>query len=212
MVAALHRHSGILVAVLTVIAAGLGVLSAALGLKAADVTHQRNAVQGRAATLETRQTDLQTENQQLQADNADLRARLRGGSGSGSAATQTDVEHRNLTVPLPTNGETEQIRLDRGEVNSDCCTGDLSYSRNDATDIPELNSDVAFSIDVSSGAVTEAQCSQAVSTSPTNPLLRRFREGMLICATTQGGTSLLRLASPPTQTGTLRFVQTFWPN
>lgn len=206
-----QRHSVIVVTICTLLAAGLGVLSAYLGLKAANVTQERDAVRGRATTLQTQRTDLQSEIVQLKADNADLRARLGGGS-AGAVADGTDVEHRPpLRVPLLASG-VEHVLLDRGEVSAECCSGDLSYSRNDATGIPEISSDVAISVDVASGAVTEEQCAQAVKTSPATPPLRRMREGMLICAITEGGTSLLRISAPPTRNGTLTFIQTFWPS
>jgi hypothetical protein len=211
----IQRHSVIVVTVCTLLTAGLGVLSAYLGFKAANITQERDAVRGRATTLQTQQTDLQSQIVQLEADNADLRARLGGGSGSSTATAPdgTDVEHRPpLKVPLPADGGVEHILLDRGEVSAECCSGDLNYSRNDATGIPEIGSDVAISVDVASGAVTEEQCAQAVKTSPATPPLRRMREGMLICAITQGGTSLLRISSPPTRNGTLTFIQTFWPS
>lgn len=214
LIGKIQQHSGGIVAILTVVTAGLGVLSAYYGLKAADVAQERDAVRGEATELQTQQSDLAAQVDELKGENADLRARLgagSGGAGSGGSS-EADVAYRRLIVPLPPGGDEGNLLLDRGEVTTECCEGDLTYSRNGDTAIPELTADdVPYSTDVPSAAATQEECSQAVKTSPTITPIRRLRKGALICANTEGGTSLLRISAPPRKNGTLLITQTFWP-
>lgn len=210
-----QQHSVLIVAILGVIAAALGVVAAYSRTEVTDVTKQRDAVKGKATELRSEQVDLESEVETLRRENADLRARLADGSAApgGAAEATDDAEHRRLTVPLPPDGEDEYLLLDRGEVTDECCSGDLTYSRNDNTGIPELTAETAdYSTEVASAAVSQEDCVQTVKTSPTITPVRRLRRGTLMCVITEGGTSLLRISSTPPKSGTLKISQTFWPD
>lgn len=211
----IQQHSGLIVAILGVIAAALGVWATYSRIEVTDVTKQRNAVQGTATELRSERVDLESELERLRGENADLRARLGEGSGaySGAANTTDDAEQRRFTVPLPPDGDDEYLLLDRGEVTDECCSGDLTYSRNDNTGIPELTAEsVDYTTEVASAAVSQEDCAQAVRTRPTITPVRGLRKGTLVCAITEGGTSLLRISATPTRSGTLEVSQTFWPD
>jgi hypothetical protein len=212
--AKIQAHAGLIVALLTMLSTSLGALTAYYGLKAASASKERDRVSVKATDLRTEQADLASQLDDLKAENADLRQRLEADTAAPGAkgSPLTDVPlNRPLRVPLPADGQAN-ILLDRGEVTSECCGSDLIYSRNEATGIPELTSDgVAYSVDVPSAAATEDECVQAVRTSPTITPIRNLSKGTLICATSDGGTSLLRVSAEPAKSGTRRIVQTFWP-
>ena len=205
-------RAGIIVAALTLLTAGLGVLSAYYGVKAANARQERDQVRGTATTLRSQQADLAGQLEDLKAENADLRQRLQpDGANNTGSAPQSDVQHRSVRMPLSETGDT-YLMLDRGEVSSSCCSGDVAYGHNRETGIPEITiTALPFSIDVPSAAASEAECVQAVKTSPSLAPIRSLGSGTLICASTSGGTSLLQIAGEPAKNGTLKIRQTFWP-
>jgi len=119
-----------------------------------------------------------------------------------------------LRLPLPEEGESIGLFLDEGRVSTECCSPDFQYGRQESTGRPQLvpnTTDLPYTTVVDSAAVSQEECSRAVTTSPTIRPIRPLHSGLLICVLTDGGTSLLRVLAAPQKDGTLRISQKFWP-
>jgi hypothetical protein len=206
----------VVTAILGVCAAGFGALTAYFGFTKADVVQQRDDVQSHVSTLATRQSTLKERVAKLTRENADLRQQLQAAAtDSGTTSTApSDVVTRSLTAPLPDQGSAMGLFLDEGRVSADCCGADFNYQRQDATGRPELvsHNGSPYSTAVESATVSQDACSRAVTTSPTIRAIRPLHSGLLICALTSGGTSLLQIVAAPQKDGTLKLSQRFWPN
>ncbi|HEV7804565.1 MAG TPA: hypothetical protein VGO80_01990 [Solirubrobacteraceae bacterium] len=202
-----------IVAILSVAAAALGVLSTYLKVKADTAVEGRQAVQSKATGLQSDKRSLQAQIAALKEENDNLNGQLTNEPPPSAAGRPAGVT-RDLKVPISDEATTQYILLDDGVV-SKCCSGDFIYGRQESTGEPELStqdSSVAYSIDVRSAGVGPEECSDAVTRSPAAAPVRNLHAGTLICANTDGGTSLLRVVATPDRAGALRLRQRFWPS
>lgn len=147
----------------------------------------------------------------LRRQNADLRRQLADASADSGVSSDASggAVRRTLRAPLPDQGSSIGIFLDEGEVHTGGAS-DFSYGRQESTGRPQLEpSWSSFSTAVSSASISQKACAQVAKGSPTIRAIPPPRSGWL-CASSDGGTSLLRLTS--LKDGTLRISQTYWPN
>jgi hypothetical protein len=203
-----EKHAGVIVALLAVVAALLGVLSAYLKVEADTAVDRRQEVQSRATGLQSDKRSLQEQIAALQEENDNLKAQLHNLPAAKPAAPDSAVV-RDLKVPM-----SDVIHLDDGVVKDDEYDGDLVYERQEATREPQLTKRAAeaYSADVRSAGVGKQECSDAAKQSPAPEPVRKLDVGSLICAITEGGTSLLRVVAAPDRKGTLTLRQRYWPN
>jgi cell division protein FtsB len=207
-----ERNATLVTAIFGAVTAFLVAVTAYFGVTKADVVQQRDNVQSNVSTLATQQSTLRERVARLTSENADLRQQLEAAASDSGATTDTatDVVVRPLTVPLPDDGSSIGLFLDKGRI-ANTYGPDLRYERQESTGRPQLvaSDGLPYSTDVDSVAVSRESCRRAATASPSIRPIRPLRSGLLICVLTDGGTSRL-LISAPQKDGTLKISQKFW--
>jgi hypothetical protein len=205
----LVRHATVIAAVLGLATAALGFLSVSLKVKADSAVEHRQEAQSKATGLQSDKSSLEARIAALQQENSNLKIQL-DNPPEGNPAPPDSAVVRDLKVPMD-----DLIYLDEGVVKEDIydAGGDLLYERQEATHRPQLTKrGAAYSTDVQSAGVGKQECSDAATRSPAPEPVSTLDVGTLICANTEGGTSLLRVVAAPDSKGTLSLRQRYWPD
>jgi hypothetical protein len=128
------------------------------------------------------------------------------GAGSGGVV-------RNLSVPLVQAPAYMSIDFDTGAVTESNGGEQAYYQMMGDTNVPELQINVPFSLDVNSGNAGKQQCSMVTTSDPSVHSITRLSKGKLVCVQGNDGIGLLEiLQAVSSSASTLRLRETYWSN
>jgi hypothetical protein len=128
------------------------------------------------------------------------------GSGQGGVI-------RKLSVPFPEQGAFMSIDFDTGQVQVSGGGSPAYYKAVPNTNIPELQINAAFSLDVNPANAGKSQCSTVANSSPNLKPITKLKAGTLICVQGNSGVALLEITKNVTSSATtLHLRETYWPS
>ncbi len=127
------------------------------------------------------------------------------GAGSGGVV-------RNLSAPLVGTPAYMSIDFDTGAVTESSGGEQAYYQMISDTNVPELQINVPYSLDVNDGNASKSQCSTVTKSNPVVQPVTGLSKGKLICIQGFNGIGLLEvMRTVRSASSTLYLRETYWP-